>query len=223
MSTINENNIIEVDDSTVLENTPMVVIEKNGTTLAIPITGGGGGGVEQVQADWAQTDDTAVNFIKNKPKIPKKVSELSDASEYAKAADVPTTVAELPDASDYAKKTDIVQADWAQTDNTAGNFIKNKPEFLSPPTTEVVSNNVSAITVYMYANRRYTYQKPVTSLTISYIEDSDLESELIFTTGESITVSFPDALRFVGNRYCAPDNKYILNVKNNIAVLVQYE
>jgi hypothetical protein len=223
MSTINENNIINVDDNAILENTPMVVVEQNGRTLAIPIMGGAGGSVAQVQADWNQTDDTAVDFIKNKPEIPQKVSELSDASEYAKAADVPTTVAELSDATNYAKKTDIVQADWAQTKATAVDFIKNKPEVLSPPTSEVVSNNGEAVTVNIFANRRYTYQKPITSLTISHIDNSDLESELIFTTGESITVSFPDNLMFVGNRYCAPNNKYILNVKNNIAVLVQYE
>lgn len=64
---INENNIKDIDDSTILENTPMVVIEQGGQTIAIPLMGGGG--VDQVQADWSQTDDTAVDFIKNKPEI----------------------------------------------------------------------------------------------------------------------------------------------------------
>lgn len=40
--------------------------------------GGGGGGGSQVQADWAQNDSSAVDFIKNKP----------DMEEYAKLADL---------------------------------------------------------------------------------------------------------------------------------------
>lgn len=38
--------------------------------IIISATGGGGGGGTQVQADWNQTDSTAVDFIKNKPTIP---------------------------------------------------------------------------------------------------------------------------------------------------------
>lgn len=53
-----------------------------------------GGGGEQVQADWDQTDDTAPDFIKNKPTIP--------------AAQI--------------------QSDWDQADSEAVDFIKNKPE-----------------------------------------------------------------------------------------------
>lgn len=53
----------------------------------------GGGSVEQVQADWAQTNTSAVDYIKNKPTIP--------------AAQV--------------------QADWNQTNTSANDFIKNKP------------------------------------------------------------------------------------------------
>lgn len=38
--------------------------------VTINSTGGGGGSGTQVQADWNQTDSTAVDFIKNKPNIP---------------------------------------------------------------------------------------------------------------------------------------------------------
>lgn len=37
MSTINENNIIDIDDSQLLANTPMLLVEQNGQTLAIPL------------------------------------------------------------------------------------------------------------------------------------------------------------------------------------------
>ncbi len=52
------------------------VIEATSVEIESEITAGGsGGGVAQVQADWAQTDDAQVDYIKNKP----------DLDEYAKA------------------------------------------------------------------------------------------------------------------------------------------
>lgn len=48
---INQNNITDIDDSTVLENTPMIVIEQGGKSIAIPIksqkSGGSGSGDTQ--------------------------------------------------------------------------------------------------------------------------------------------------------------------------------
>ena len=45
------------------------VIEASSVELESSISAGSGGGIEQQQADWAQTDDTAVDFIKNKPDL----------------------------------------------------------------------------------------------------------------------------------------------------------
>lgn len=42
-----------------------------------------------------------------KASIPKKVADLTDASDYAKTSAIPTKVENLTDASDYAKKTDL--------------------------------------------------------------------------------------------------------------------
>lgn len=65
----------------------------------IPVYAPEGGGGEQVQADWSQSDDTAVDFIKNKPTIP--------------AAQV--------------------QADWSVTNSSSKAFIKNKPTIPTIP------------------------------------------------------------------------------------------
>lgn len=57
-------------------------------------SGGGGGGGTQVQADWAQTDPSAVDFIKNKPNIPaqlivmRKVTDNTNAARYVKVAEL---------------------------------------------------------------------------------------------------------------------------------------
>ena len=39
---INANNITDIDDSTLLANTPMMVVEQGGKTIAVPITAKGG-------------------------------------------------------------------------------------------------------------------------------------------------------------------------------------
>jgi hypothetical protein len=76
----------------------------------------GGGGDTNVQSDWNQTNNTADDFIKNKP---------SNAT---------TTTTGLMSSSDKTKLDGIadgadanVQSDWNQTDNTADDYIKNKP------------------------------------------------------------------------------------------------
>ena len=45
------------------------VIEASSVELESSISAGGGGGFVQQQADWAQTDASAVDFIKNKPDL----------------------------------------------------------------------------------------------------------------------------------------------------------
>ncbi|MBQ0098997.1 MAG: hypothetical protein KBS91_00420, partial [Firmicutes bacterium] len=50
----------------------VIYFYSNGTFKAID--GSGGGSVEQVQADWNETNVLAKSFIKNKPTIPNEVS-----------------------------------------------------------------------------------------------------------------------------------------------------
>ena len=62
---------------------------------ALLLFGGGGGGTVTIpQSDWAQSDTTADDYIKNKPTIP--------------AAQI--------------------QSDWNQTNTAALDYVKNKPE-----------------------------------------------------------------------------------------------
>ena len=68
--------------------------------LQTKLNGISAGAEVNVQSDWSQTDDTADDFIKNKPTIP--------------AAQV--------------------QADWSESDDTAVDFIKNKPNLATVAT-----------------------------------------------------------------------------------------
>ena len=90
--------------------------EHNKVTIAA--TGGGGGG-SSVQSDWEQDDDTADDFIKNKPTIPDAQIQSdwnqSDNTKKDFIKNKPT----IPAAQ--------IQSDWSQSDNTKKDFIKNKP------------------------------------------------------------------------------------------------
>lgn len=54
------------------------VIEASSVELTSTISAGGGGGFVQQQADWAQTDASAVDFIKNKPNLNEYVPKMDD-------------------------------------------------------------------------------------------------------------------------------------------------
>ena len=75
----------------------------------------------QVQADYTQSDSTAVDYIKHKP----------DLSVYAQSANL-ATVATSGSYTDLQDKPSIpaaqVQADYEQSDDTATDYIKNKPD-----------------------------------------------------------------------------------------------
>lgn len=93
-----------------------------------------------VQSDWTQADSTADDYIKNKPNIP-DVSDYYDKTEMDTflAAKVDKVTGKDLSTNDYtdAEKTKLggiaagaevnVQSDWNQSDNTADDFIKNKP------------------------------------------------------------------------------------------------
>lgn len=57
--------------------------------------------IEQVQADWNETDTDSPSYIKNKPTIPSDSTTTTSSS--------------------------TVQSDWEQTDVTQSDYIKNKP------------------------------------------------------------------------------------------------
>lgn len=125
--------------------------------------------VPQVQSDWAQVDNTKVDFIKSKPNIPNKTSQLTNDSGFITAASIPTVndgdlkfqlgtadATKVFSANQSGESTIVVpyrtytvngsttlyrpgvptiedlqaiysQPDWAQSDNTKVDFIKNKP------------------------------------------------------------------------------------------------
>jgi len=99
----------------------------------------------QVQSDWAQTNENAVDFIRHKPTIPTpqtvndavftlQVNGTQLATFTANSATdttanvvVPTKTSQLTNDSGFI--TSQVQSNWTQSDSTAVDFIRNKRAF----------------------------------------------------------------------------------------------
>lgn len=80
------------------------------------------GAEANVQADWEQTSTIADDYIKNKP------TNLVQDADYVHT-DNNYTTAEKTKLSGIAAGAEVnVQPDWDQTDSSADDFIKNKPE-----------------------------------------------------------------------------------------------
>ena len=101
-------------------------------------------GFEQAQSDWAQTDDTQPDFIKNKPtSYPASVIEGLAAVATSGSYDDLTNRPTIPSIDGLATKTYVdekiasievsggavnqVQSDWNETDKDSPAYIKNKP------------------------------------------------------------------------------------------------
>lgn len=65
----------------------------------------------QIQADWTQSDNTKLDYIKNKPSF----ATVATSGSYNDLSNKPT----IPAAQ--------IQSDWTQTSTTAKDYIKNKP------------------------------------------------------------------------------------------------
>lgn len=82
----------------------------------------------QTQSDWNTTNSSSASFIKNKPTIPTKTSQLTNNSGFITLSDVPAQV----------------QADWDESDSTDPSYIQNKPTIPVVPTTDQTYDSSSA-------------------------------------------------------------------------------
>lgn len=122
---------------------------------------------EQVQADWEQDDETATDYIKNKPVIPDEythpnthpASMIEGLALVAKSGNYNDLInrPEIPSIAGLATityvdekfasaggsgggMTEQVQADWDETDTTSPAYIKNKPVISGDGSASVQAN-----------------------------------------------------------------------------------
>ena len=98
----------------------------------------------QVQADWDQSNPSAVDYIKNKPTIPAAQVQSdwsqsnSQAVDFIKNKPNLATVATSGSYNDLSDKPDIPsqqeQANWTEQDSSKPSYIKNKPNLATVAT-----------------------------------------------------------------------------------------
>ncbi len=103
------------------------------SALKSKLEGIASGAEVNVQANWNETDNTSDAYIQNKPTIPSATSDLTNDSNFVSDANYThtdnnyTTTEKNKLSGIEAGAQANVQADWNQTDNTADDYIKNKP------------------------------------------------------------------------------------------------
>ena len=97
-----------------------------------------GGSSTQIQSDWAQSDNTKVDYIKHKPTIPDAVSGTNDGTNWTSLT-IGSVTKGIPAAQ--------VNADWNSSSGVSQ--ILNKPSMTTETLTFVDTNNVET-TVIVY-------------------------------------------------------------------------
>lgn len=103
------------------------------TTLKDKLDGIADGAEVNVQADWNVTDTASDAFIKNKPAIPTKTSDLTNDSDFVSDPNyvhtdnnLTNTLKNKLDGIESGAEVNV-QADWNETNTASDAYIKNKP------------------------------------------------------------------------------------------------
>ena len=98
------------------------IVKPDGTSITVGSDGtisSTGGSFTQQQSDWNQSDNTKVDYIKNKPTIPAAQIQSDWSQSDTSAKDFIKNKPTIPSAQ--------IQSDWNQSNTSAKDYIKNKP------------------------------------------------------------------------------------------------
>lgn len=119
-----------------------ITITPGASSITISSTGGGG---TQLQSNWTESDPTSVQYILNKPDM----STYATQTDLAGKQDVLTAGQNITISNNVISATAAPQeqADWAETDSSAVDYIKNKPSIPVVPSMKplVAGSNVSIV------------------------------------------------------------------------------
>lgn len=138
----------------------------------------------QLQANWAESDSSSVQYIQNKPSIPTATSDLTNDSGFITAADVP------------AAQT---QADWTESDSSDPAYIQNKPDMsqyatqtdlsgkqdvLTAGSNITITNNVISASAAPQVQSNWTEDD---TSSVQYIQNKPAEKSLVAGSNINIT------------------------------------
>lgn len=137
----------------------------------------------QVQADWAQSDTTAVDYIKNKPE------NLVQDADYVHT-DNNYTDADAAKLSGIAAGAEVnVQSNWTEADTTADSYIQNKPSETTLTAGSNITITESGSTLTIAATAAPQQQANWTesdSTSVQYIQNKPTPTNLV--AGTNITI-----------------------------------
>lgn len=164
------------------------------------------GGIESgaeanVQSDWNEADSTQDDYIKNKPDLSVYATKAEVAEDLADKQDKLTAGSNISIVNNVISATaePQVQADWAQTDSSAVDYIKNKPS--SKPL--VAGTNISIT-------------ESASQVTISASAAPQVNADWDATSGVAEILNKPTNLVQDAN-YVHTDNNYTTAEKNKLA------
>ena len=106
--------VSQVPSSTSADDGKILTVDSNGNPSWAPAQS-----YSQVQSNWNETDSSAVSFIRNKPSIPTKTSDLTNDSNFITSSDVPSSQ---------------VQSDWTESNSSSAAYIAHKPSLATVAT-----------------------------------------------------------------------------------------
>lgn len=176
-------------------------------TYYIIIGGSEGGGGSQVQADWAQNDSSALDFIKNKPTIP---TVPTNVSTFTNDAGYLTSHQSL---SGYATETWVGQQGYL----TQHQDISGKADKVTK-----VSHGTSDTTFTLTPNVFHVWGE-VASLTLTLgTEISGIYNEFMFqfeSGATATTLNLPSTVKWVATPTIEANKTYQVSIVDNIALI----
>ena len=91
------------------------------------------------------------------------------------------------------------------------------------PVQTTTTGSTSTVTVAVQGGKIYSYSTPLTSLTLSSVENSQYETDIYFTTDTACTLSIPNTVRsIIGSTTLIGNTDYTIVIKDN-NVIIGYE
>ena len=151
----------------------------------------------QVQSDWNQSDNTQVDFIKNKPSL----ATVATTGAYSDLSGTPSlsAVATSGDYDDLTNKPSIpaaqVQSDWNQSDNTQVDFIKNKPTISNVPSVGSTDDGKALVAHYSGGSGSYSWDNlPSEIFPVEYGVTTYAQITDALTAGKLPVLKYVDSL-----------------------------
>lgn len=190
-----------------------------------PVQRIGGGGIEQIPADWNQTDETAVDYIKNKPDIDginTAISTINGILDHKPDTEELATVAFSGDYDDLTNCPIGV----SYFNNDAGYLTAHQDISGKADKTARIAKTASDTTASIDPNKLYVFPT-MTALTISLnAGDSSVVNEyhFIFTSGTTATnLTLPATVKQPYGFTVEANTTYEVSIMENCMVVQRWE